>query len=103
VSKKGGVPTRHMRKVHLEVVTREACAEAYEDSAFPLPVQSIFCASSKESGKDACQGDSGGPAYDANTKAFMGLVTTGYGRGNPAYPGIYIMISKYLPYIREFL
>lgn len=23
-----------MRKVHLEVVTREACAEAYKDSAF---------------------------------------------------------------------
>lgn len=85
VPKLGGVPTRHMRKVRLQVVTREACAKAYEDSAFLLPVQTIFCASSKEGGKDACQRDSGGPAYDANTKAFMGHITTGYGCGNPAY------------------
>lgn len=73
VPKQGGVPTRHMRKVHLQVVTREACAKAYEDSAFPLPIQSIFCASSKEGVKDACQGDSGGPAYEQTPKHLPAL------------------------------
>jgi trypsin len=97
----GKVPTRYMHKVHLEVVPQQTCADAYKDTIFPIPINSIFCASSK--GKDACQGDSGSPAYEARTKVFMGLVSTGYGCGNPAYPGMYIMISKYLPYIRQFL
>lgn len=56
-------------------------------------------------GQDACQGDSGGPLtyWDRYTGRvhLVGIVSTGVGCGNPAYPGIYTRVTTYLDWIRR--
>ncbi|XP_063607794.1 venom protease-like isoform X2 [Penaeus indicus] len=56
---------------------------------------------------DSCTGDSGGPLnyYDVNTRRFYiaGIVSFGYGCGNPDFPGVYTRVGAYLQWIENTL
>lgn len=47
------------------------------------------------------QGDSGGPLMFPvkNTYYLIGIVSSGYGCGEPGYPGIYTRVTSFLNFI----
>ena len=57
----------------------------------------MFCAGTKEGGKDACQGDSGGPAIFQNE--LVGATSWGIGCGQATYPGVYTDVAIYRSWI----
>jgi secreted trypsin-like serine protease len=63
--------------------------------------QYSFCAGQLSGGKDSCSGDSGGPIVIASENGFQltGLVSWGYGCGEPEYYGVYTEIPSFIDWI----
>jgi secreted trypsin-like serine protease len=54
-------------------------------------------------GRDSCQGDSGGPltADSGRGRLLVGVVSWGFGCGDPGLPGMYARVSSYASWILE--
>jgi len=98
-----------LQEVTLRVVNPQQCENTYKtqhsfSSSFPGGFQGTkICANGADgTSKDACQGDSGGPLTVRGAEQrfqVIGVVSTGSGCGNPAFPGIYTKVSKYVDWI----
>merc|ERR1719481_1452252 len=90
----GGTPTV-LQKITLPVVSYEDCIAGYGGD---LIYDSMLCVGGV-GGKDACQGDSGGPLSCG--AELSGLISWGYGCGDPQYPGVYTQISHFITWINN--
>lgn len=61
----------------------------------------MICAGARGGTQDSCYGDSGGPLVDANSNTLLGIVSFGLECGHPTAPGIYIIVSSYMDFIRQ--
>ncbi|XP_066971354.1 trypsin-1-like isoform X1 [Macrobrachium rosenbergii] len=94
----GGTIPSTLRKVTVPVVLDEVCRKDYGQEEI---VDSMLCAGAESGGKDACQGDSGGPLVcsDGGSKYLAGIVSWGYGCGNPNFPGVYTEVAYFVDWI----
>ncbi|KAJ6219704.1 hypothetical protein RDWZM_005516 [Blomia tropicalis] len=92
--------SQFLRKVEVEIMDHDKCNDIFEGEIFT----GMFCAGGDPQGeKDACQGDSGGPVVNS-FKQLVGIVSWGIGCGRPSMPGVYTLVSSYVPWIyRKFV
>ena len=107
-----------LQEVELRVTNPTTCEAAYKrvphfEKTFPGGFQGTkLCASSRDGEpRDACKGDSGGPLMmlktsegsspfiSRGTYQLVGVVSTGFGCGNPEFPGVYTKVSAYIDWI----
>ena len=86
-----------LRQVELPILTNENCASMTQWRI----TNNSLCAGYKNGGKDFCSGDSGGPltVKDANDRYVLAGVVSGGPCGQPAGPGIYMRVSRFLDWI----
>jgi hypothetical protein len=96
-----------LQGVELQLVGDAECAAAYGE-LLAFDAARMLCAGEEAGGEDACQGDSGGPLAtrtgllaSAATDRLVGIVSTGWGCGEPGFPGIYAEAAG--PSLRSFL
>ena len=92
----GGDASTVLRKVTVPVVSDSACRGAYGSEM----IASVMVCAGK-AGRDSCQGDSGGPLAVRNGAGWVqiGVVSWGYGCGDPNYPGVYSEVAAVRPWI----
>ncbi|XP_060648507.1 LOW QUALITY PROTEIN: trypsin alpha-3-like [Drosophila nasuta] len=89
-----GEASLHLKKVSVNIVSREECARAY---GYKRITQVTICAAAP--GKDSCGGDSGGPlVYEGE---LVGIVSYGYGCAEPGYPGVYANVVELRKWIEN--
>ena len=86
-----------LRQLELPILSNENCALMTE---WRITNNSI-CAGYKNGGKDFCSGDSGGPlaVKDPNDRYVLAGVVSGGPCAQPAGPGIYMRVSRFLHWI----
>ncbi|XP_053382479.1 trypsin alpha-3-like [Mercenaria mercenaria] len=82
----GGSSSDTLKYVWKPLMSRSACEATGNGGHLD---DTMLCAG--EAGKDACQGDSGGPlvVYRNGAWELTGVVSWGFGCGQPNYPGVY--------------
>ncbi|OCT59044.1 prostasin [Xenopus laevis] len=92
---------------NVKIISRQTCNCLYHiapssDSLGSIQ-QDMICAGSAAGSVDACQGDSGGPlTCTVNGKSYLaGVVSWGDQCGAANRPGVYILISLYVNWIRS--
>ncbi|CAL8109478.1 unnamed protein product [Orchesella dallaii] len=91
-----------LNKVDVKIWDRDACVTKYKDFQ-EFPKESFLCAGEK--GKESCMGDSGSPLMHLNSEGrwtAIGIVANGNKCGEHGRPGIYTMVSDFLPFIESF-
>ncbi|CAI5659050.1 unnamed protein product [Oreochromis niloticus] len=65
----------------------------------------MICAGVLAGGKDSCQGDSGGPMVSKQGSVWVqsGIVSFGFGCGQPNLAGVYSRVSRYQSWIRSHI
>ncbi|XP_037086326.1 venom protease-like isoform X1 [Pollicipes pollicipes] len=107
----GGELTPQLQEAQIKLVRRKVCNASYARlgdaffDKFPNGILShVICAGQEKGGVDACQGDSGGPLMQhddvSNTYYQIGVIGSGFGCGNPEFPGLYTSIKHHLNFIR---
>ncbi|XP_073959838.1 venom protease-like [Choristoneura fumiferana] len=94
----GGPHSNVLMEVAVPIWEHARCVESFSDSVF----EENICAGGYEGGRDACQGDSGGPLMyqlPSGRWAVVGVVSWGVRCGEPAHPGLYARVDKYLRWI----
>ena len=81
---------KRLQHTSVKYVNNALCNKKYD--ADDQITNSMMCATANN-GRDSCQGDSGGPLYDKENDVMVGIVSWGYGCGNPVYPGVYSRIE----------
>lgn len=86
-----------LRYVQVPLVNVTRCQETYGSRVTNYHV----CAGYQAGGKDSCQGDSGGPLVRItdNRYELVGIVSFGYGCGQPGAPGVYTRVGGYMDWI----
>jgi len=84
----------NLRAAQLNVFSRERCGQIYSAKRY---TEKNLCAGGLDTPKDSCGGDSGGPLVSDGK--LIGVVSWGYGCGNPEYPGVYSNVA----YFRDWL
>lgn len=96
-----------LQRALVQPVDKATCLDDY-DGGFVAAL--TYCAAySGPPARDACQGDSGGPLVDPGDllepdpadDVLMGIVSSGRGCADPAFPGLYTDVSA--PSIRAFI
>lgn len=90
-----------LRYVQVPVVNITRCQETYGTRV----TNDHICAGYQSGGKDSCQGDSGGPLVRVvdNRYELVGIVSFGYGCGQPGAPGVYTRVASYVDWIQANL
>lgn len=90
-----------LRYVQVPVVNISRCQETYGSRV----TSDHVCAGYQSGGKDSCQGDSGGPLVRVvdNRYELVGIVSFGYGCGQPGAPGVYTRVASYIDWIKANL
>ncbi|KAK7886877.1 hypothetical protein WMY93_026498 [Mugilogobius chulae] len=90
------LPTR-LQCLDVPVLSDAECEKAYPG----MISRRMMCAGYLDGGRDACNGDSGSPlvCYEE----VHGLVSWGQGCALPNYPGVYVKVCEFLPWIQETL
>lgn len=96
-----GALSNILRYVQVPIVNVSRCQETYGSRV----TQDHVCAGFQVGGKDSCQGDSGGPLVRVvdNRYELVGIVSFGYGCGQPGAPGVYTRVASYLDWIKANL
>lgn len=96
-----GMLSNILRYVQVPLVNVTKCQETYGNRV----TKNHVCAGFQQGGKDSCQGDSGGPLVRVvdNKYELVGIVSFGYGCGQPGAPGVYTRVASYLDWIRANL
>ncbi|UXI17402.1 NFU1 iron-sulfur cluster scaffold [Sarcoptes scabiei] len=88
-----------LQVAQIPVVEREVCKKLYARGNLH-PNNDMFCAGDiNKGGLDACKGDSGGPAVLAGVQ--VGIVSWGYKCGDPRHPGVYTLVSHFVPWVNR--
>lgn len=84
----------------VDIMASPSAATCGQYGAAYLPDKQI-CAGVIEGGVDACSGDSGGPLtmYIEGEPVLAGVSSTGLECGLAGYPGLYVRITSYLPWL----
>lgn len=96
----GGPYSKILLEVSVPIWAYQSCQDSY---IHHIP-QTVFCAGSKEGGRDTCQGDSGGPLLvqlPNQRWVIVGVVSWGLRCGEGKHPGIYTQVDKYISWIAE--
>ncbi|KAG9511007.1 Mite allergen Der p 3 [Fragariocoptes setiger] len=90
-----------LRFVQVPVVGISKCQDTYGSRV----TSDHVCAGYQAGGKDSCQGDSGGPLVRImdNRYELVGIVSFGYGCGQPGAPGVYTKVASYIDWIQSSL
>lgn len=90
-----------LRFVQVPIVNGSRCQETYGSRV----TNEHICAGFQSGGKDSCQGDSGGPLVRVvdNRYELVGIVSFGYGCGQPGAPGVYTRVASYIDWINANL
>lgn len=96
-----GALSNILRYVQVPIVNTTKCQETYGSRV----TQDHICAGFQVGGKDSCQGDSGGPLVRVvdNRYELVGIVSFGYGCGQPGAPGVYTRVASYIDWIKANL
>lgn len=88
-----------LRYVQVPIVNITKCQETYGNRV----TNDHVCAGYQSGGKDSCQGDSGGPLVRVveNKYELVGIVSFGYGCGQPSAPGVYTRVASYIDWIQS--
>uniref|UniRef100_G3NGG0 trypsin n=1 Tax=Gasterosteus aculeatus aculeatus TaxID=481459 RepID=G3NGG0_GASAC len=89
-------PTR-LQCLDVPIVDEQDCEDAYPG----MISRRMVCAGYMDGGRDACNGDSGSPLVCAGE--VQGLVSWGQGCAQPNYPGVYVKVCEFLPWIQDTL
>ena len=102
-----GRATDTLQKVTVDYVPNNICnrPDSYNGQ---VDGNVMMCAADPDAGKDSCQGDSGGPivACDPNDPtdcSQVGVVSWGFGCGEPGFPGVYARVSSLDGWIDEMV
>ncbi|XP_026739081.1 trypsin, alkaline B-like isoform X2 [Trichoplusia ni] len=91
----GGSPSEQLRHVQVWTVNQSVCNARYGGIT-----DSMLCAGWLDvGGRDSCQNDSGGPLY--HNGVVVGVVSFGYGCGDPTFPGVYARVSRFTSWIQS--
>lgn len=85
-----------LQAVTLPLITTETCQQSVYSTAV---TQKMFCAG--EGGKDTCTGDDGGPLVLNGVQ--VGISSWGGICGLAKNPGVYVKLSKFLPFINKYI
>lgn len=90
-----------LRYVQVPVVNITRCQETYGSRV----TEDHICAGYQTGGRDSCQGDSGGPLVRVLESRYelVGIVSFGYGCGQPGAPGVYTRVASYIDWIKANL
>ncbi|XP_058116374.1 venom protease-like [Anopheles ziemanni] len=107
-----GPTASKLQEAQVVVLPVDQCAFNYK-LYFPNQVfdDTVMCAGFPQGGKDSCQGDSGGPLMlpELSTNGqyyyytLVGLVSYGYECARAGFPGVYVKVTAYLPWIETNL
>uniref|UniRef100_A0A8D8E534 Venom serine protease Bi-VSP n=1 Tax=Culex pipiens TaxID=7175 RepID=A0A8D8E534_CULPI len=107
-----GPTANRLQEVQVIVLPTDQCAFNYK-LYFPDQVfdDKVLCAGFPQGGKDSCQGDSGGPLMlpqlAANGQYYyynlIGIVSYGYECAKPGFPGVYVKVGAFIPWIQSKL
>ncbi|XP_055540540.1 venom serine protease Bi-VSP-like [Wyeomyia smithii] len=107
-----GPTASRLQEVQVVVVPIDQCAFNYQ-LYFPDQIfdNTVLCAGLPQGGKDSCQGDSGGPLMlpqrSSNGQYYyfnlIGIVSYGYECAKAGFPGVYVKVGPYIPWIESKL
>nr|XP_046158845.1 trypsin-like [Oncorhynchus gorbuscha] len=85
----------HLQCLDVPILEDEKCEMAYPG----MLTRRMVCAGYMDGGRDACNGDSGSGLVCLGE--VHGLVSWGQGCAVPGYPGVYVKVCEFLPWIDE--
>lgn len=93
-----------LREVRIPLMSPAICGDVWHYPGLIHPA-TMMCAGFQDGGRDACQGDSGGPMVchkpGADRYELHGLVSWGFGCGEPNHPGVYSRVIAAVGWIRS--